>query len=100
MIFNPNKAGIYEGSFSLGGRGGGSSICYMSVLDNIKSHKKPRFLPVFRRYAFRKTTEGSVKLTTLFPQGRFRVKTLKEKLETTLNADCSKRSFFCNVFYL
>ena len=30
--------------------------------DNIKSHKKPRFQPLFRRYIFRKTT-GGVKLT-------------------------------------
>ena len=26
--------------------------------DNIKSHKKPGFHPLFRRYIFRKTTEG------------------------------------------
>ena len=39
--------------------------------DNIKSHKKPRFLPLFRRHAFRKTTgEGrgvGVKLNTPSP---------------------------------
>ena len=39
--------------------------------DNIKSNKKPRFLPLFRRHAFRETTvEGrgvGVKLTTPLP---------------------------------
>ena len=40
--------------------------------DNIKSHKKPGFHPLFRRYIFWKTT-GGVKLTL---PSRFRVKYL------------------------
>ena len=49
--------------------------------DNIKSHKKPGFHPLFRRYIFRKTTEGEggglvVKLTLLPTShpNRFKVK--------------------------
>ena len=30
---------------------------------NVKRHKKTRFLALFRRYIFRKTTGGGVKLT-------------------------------------
>ena len=30
--------------------------------DNIKSHKEPGFPPLFRRYIFRKTTCGGIKL--------------------------------------
>ena len=40
--------------------------------DNIKSHRKPGFHPLFRRYIFRKTTEGAgVKFA---PLSRFRAK--------------------------
>ena len=41
----------------------------MCLKDNIKSHKKPRFHPLFRRHIFRKTTGGGVKWTP----SRFRV---------------------------
>ena len=51
--------------------------------DNIKSHKKTGFHPLFRRYIFRKTT-GGVQLTPL-PNpppnpSRFRVKIFKSKM--------------------
>ena len=42
--------------------------------DNFKSHKKPGFHPLFRRYNFQKTS-GGIKLTpTPFLPSRFRVK--------------------------
>ena len=33
----------------------------MFLYDNIKSHKKPGFQPLIRRYIFRKTTGGGVR---------------------------------------
>ena len=41
--------------------------------DNIKSHKKPGFHPLFRRYIFRKNTEKGVQ-TELPPPSHFKVK--------------------------
>ena len=45
--------------------------------DNIKSHKKPGFHRLFRRYIFRKTTEGSGGQITSLPLSRFRVNQYK-----------------------
>ena len=45
--------------------------------DNIKSHKKPRFDPLFRRYIFWKTTEEGQTYLSPNPPSRFRVNTIK-----------------------
>ena len=70
--FNLNKAGLFDGSFFLGGSVWPLASYLLNGLmsfneifrkdvsyDNIKRHKKTRFHPFIRRYIFRETTGGS-----------------------------------------
>ena len=65
--------------------------------DNIKSHKKPRFQPLFRRYIYGKTTGGGGGCQIDSPPSFLGLKPyidMNTKLRTEAKSDFEK-DFFC-----